>query len=99
MSGTGVDTLVTGTGNNTLVINNVADVIEVSPGAGADTVESSVSYTLQISLDTLELIGSANLVGGQWRSPQRNLGQRGNDTLIAGSGNDTLVAGPGSTRW
>jgi Ca2+-binding RTX toxin-like protein len=96
VAGTGIDTLVTGTGNNTLVINNVHDVIEVSAGAGSDTVESSVSYTLQRSLDTLELTGSANVVG-EGNDDQQNLivGNNGNDTLIAGSGSDTLVAGTG----
>ena len=96
VAGTGVDTLVTGTGSNTLVINNVADVVEVSAGAGSDTVESSVSFTLQQGLDTLQLLGNANVVGGG-NGDQQNVitGNAGNDTLIAGSGSDTLVAGTG----
>src|SRR6185312_14716875 len=96
VAGTGIDTLVTGTGNNTLVINSVADVIQVSPGAGSDTVKSSVSYTLQQSLDILQLTGNANLVGeGNDDLHNTIVGNAGNDTLIAGSGSDTLVAGVG----
>lgn len=96
VAGTGADTFVTGSGNNTFIIDNTADVIDISSGAGADTVQSSVSYTLQQGLDTLQLIGSANLVG-EGNGDVQNLivGNAGSDTLIAGSGSDTLVAGTG----
>ena len=97
VAGAGVDTLVAGTGNNTLVINNTADVIQLGSSSGNDTVESSVSYTLQQSLDTLVLTGTGNLAG-QGNGDQSNsiTGNSGNDTLIAGSGADTLVAGTGT---
>ena len=97
VAGSAADTLVAGTGNNTLDINNTADVIQLGNFVGNDTVESSVNYTLQNSLDTLVLTGTNNLVG-QGNSDQSNsiTGNAGDDTLVAGSGSDTLIAGTGT---
>ncbi|MBV8209158.1 MAG: DUF2974 domain-containing protein [Burkholderiaceae bacterium] len=101
IAGSGVDTLIGGSGPygavpDTFVINNVNDVIQLPANAGADTVESSVSYTMIAGVDTLTLTGSAD-VAGTGNSDASNIitGNAGNDTLTAGSGRDTLAAGSG----
>jgi len=96
ISGTGVSTLVAGSGFNTLVVNNADDVIEATGASSRVTVQSSVSFTLGEHLQTLDLIGSADVVGrGNDEASNYISGNSGNDTLIAGSGADTLVAGLG----
>ncbi len=87
VSGSGVDTLVAGTGNDLLVINNPNDVIELPANPGNDTVVAAFNYALPSGVNTLELTGSAGLVG---------TANAGNDTLISNNAVDTLVGGAGS---
>ena len=97
IAGSGVDTLVAGTGRTTFVVNNTSDVIQGNGSSGSDTVQSSVSYTLEQHIDNLTLTGSGDLVGrGNSDASNYIVGNAGNDTLIAGSGSDTLVAGTGA---
>jgi len=99
IAGSAADTFISGTGNNTFVINRTDDVIQLSAGAGSDTVDSSVSYALATGLDTLILTGSDDLTGDGNNDAQNFIqGNAGNDTLTAGSGSDTLIAGTGNTR-
>jgi Ca2+-binding RTX toxin-like protein len=96
VAGSGIDTLVAGTGNTTFVVNNEADVIDASGGAGHDTVDSSANFTLSTGVDHLTLTGSADLVGtGNADTYNVITGNAGNDRLIAGSGSDALYAGTG----
>lgn len=96
VSGSGISTLIAGSGYNTLIVNNAADVIQATSASSNVTVQSSVDFTLGQYLDTLNLIGSADLVGrGNNGASNYISGNSGNDTLIAGSGADTLVAGSG----
>ena len=95
VSGSGVDTLVGGRGTDTFVINNSADVIDLPDGGAHDTVQSSVSYTVN-GVGALQLTGTQNLVGEDVSGSARITGNSGQDTLIGGSGSDTLVAGSGA---
>jgi Ca2+-binding RTX toxin-like protein len=62
--GGGADTMNGGLGDDTYVVDNVGDVvIESSATGGADTVESSVSYTLGSTLELLTLTGG-NAING-----------------------------------
>jgi Ca2+-binding RTX toxin-like protein len=77
----------------------------VSGGAGIDTVEALISYTLPTTLvENLELQGGANLNGtGNFANNniQGNTGANilsglgGNDTILGGQGNDTITGGAG----
>jgi YD repeat-containing protein len=87
-------TLVGGAGNTLFEVNDPTEVVQVAPGSGVDTIQSSVSYVLPQNVDVLTLTGSANLTA-RGNSDAANLitGNSGHDTLTAGSGQDTLVSG------
>ena len=92
VAGTGVDTLVAGTGNDLFVVDNASDVVSLSGAHGIDTLQSSLSWTLQNGINMLVLTGTANLTGHAVSGNNRINANAGSDTLYAGSGNDTLSA-------
>ena len=105
--GAGIDTLNGGTGNDIYVVDSTTDIILEGAGAGTDTVQSSVTFSLQVfpDIENLTLTG-ANAVNGTGNSGNNVLtgntgnniliGRTGNDTLIGGTGNDTLIGGTGN---
>jgi len=97
ISGSGVDTLIGNYGFSMFVLNNPADVLQLAPNTGYDSIEASFSDTLPSDVSTLVLTGSANLVGTGNSYDDLIQGNAGQDTLIAGVGNDTLIAGTGAT--
>jgi len=96
--GTGVDSLQGGAGDDLYVIDNAADTLTENADEGTDTVRSSVSRTLAVNFENLELLGaaainatgnaSANLLTGNAAANQLN-GGAGADTMSGGAGNDT----------
>lgn len=97
--GKGADALAGGLGNDTYYIDNAGDKVVELENQGTDKIFSSVSYKLVgIHVETLELIGSANLnATGNFLSNTLKgnsgdnvlNGNKGVDTLIGGLGNDT----------
>jgi Ca2+-binding RTX toxin-like protein len=74
-------------------------------GAGTDTVQSAVAWTLGNNLENLTLTGSSavngtgNTLGNVLTGNSANntlTGNAGNDTLDGGAGTDTLVGGTGN---
>ena len=98
--GAGADTLVGGAGNDTYIVDNTGDVVTEAAGAGTDTVQSNLNWTLGTNLENLVLTGAsaingtgntvANTITGNSADNILN-GGAGNDTLIGGAGNDTYV--------
>ena len=107
VAGTGSDTLVSGSGvdslvgssrsGDTFVVNNVNDQINTNEAGYADTVQSSVSFTLTDALGiyTLELVGTSNVAAEDDTGYGQITGNAGDDTLTGGSVRDTLTAGVG----
>lgn len=96
----GSDTLQGGWGNDTYVIDDSGDVIIENDGQGWDTVRSTRSVLLATTLESVELIGEADidatghagddvLVGNS--GANRLDGRAGADTMAGGAGNDTYV--------
>ncbi len=79
-----VDTLIGGTGSDTFIVNNAADVVQDTVAGVDNLIQSAYSYSLPANVDTL-ILTSSNLIG---------TGNGDNDTLSADAGNDTLVAAP-----
>lgn len=103
--GTGADTMYGGAGSDTYVVDDIGDrAADVGPTGDIDTVLSSITYTLDSSLERLTLTGSAHIngTGHQFANliignSGNNLldGAGGNDTLRGEAGNDTLLGGDG----
>lgn len=93
--GTGVDIMTGAAGNDTYVVDNITDRIEEKRGAGTDTVEASVNYTLGAHLENLVLSGTA--VTGTGNALANTItGNAAANTLSGGAGNDTLDGGAGA---
>ncbi|MBW4577937.1 MAG: calcium-binding protein [Aphanothece sp. CMT-3BRIN-NPC111] len=103
--GTGSDSLIGGLGNDTYIVNVATDVITEAAGAGTDSVQSAVSWTLGANLENLTLTGAA-AINGTGNTLNNTLtgnaaantltGAEGIDTLTGLGGNDILVGGFGN---
>jgi Ca2+-binding RTX toxin-like protein len=94
----GSDVMIGGMGDDTYVVDDGSDRIVESEGAGTDTVNSSVSFTLANHLENLGLTGTAaiNATGNAANNVLRGNvadnrldGAQGADRMIGGLGNDT----------
>jgi Ca2+-binding RTX toxin-like protein len=97
----GADTLAGGGGNDTYIVDNVGDTVTEQLGAGTDTVQSSVSFTLGANVENLVLASGAGSINGTGNTlanvitgnegDNRLDGAAGADTLAGGTGNDTYI--------
>jgi Ca2+-binding RTX toxin-like protein len=100
----GVVTMIGGIGNDTFVVDNALDVVQVGATHGNDTVLSSVSFTVPTSVQALKLTAAGmTATGGTTAAVITEVGGNAtlqsttaNDTLVAGLGDDSLVAGSGT---
>lgn len=100
--GLGADVLEGQGGDDTYVLDTLADQIIEAEGGGSDTVEIGLSYTLAQDLENLQLTGDAHIHGvgnDAHNSLSGNIGANrldglaGYDYLSGGDGNDTLDGG------
>ena len=103
--GLGADRLVGGTGDDTYVVDLATESLLELLDAGADTVLSSVSWTLGANFETLVLTGADTLSGTGNALDNRIIGNDaanrlsgldGADLLEGGGGADTLEGGTGT---
>lgn len=112
----GRDAMRGGSGNDTYYVDNTGDVVDegLSGSNGADTIRSSISFSLantkvvKGSVEHLILAGTANISGTGNAlhntiigNSGANLltGNAGNDTLNGGLGRDTMRGGAGSDSY
>ena len=89
----GADTMMGGAGNDVYIVDNTSDVIIENEDEGADSVQSSVSYTLSTHVENMTLIGSANIDGTGNNLDNTLIGNTGVNILSGGAGNDLLNGG------
>lgn len=94
--GGGADTLAGGVSNDTYIVDDAGDVVIENVSEGADTVRSSVSYTLGDHLENLVLTGTGNINGTGNSANNTITGNTGDNSLSGGDGNDTLDGGAGA---
>jgi Ca2+-binding RTX toxin-like protein len=97
-----------GDGNDTYIVDNVGDIVKEifddALGGTADTVFSSVSYSLAPGtpgnqghgIENLTLTGFANINATGNAKNNVLTGNSGNNTLTGSAGNDTLIGGAGN---
>jgi Ca2+-binding RTX toxin-like protein len=100
--GAGADTMYgSASAADTYVVDNVGDVIieQWNPGSRGDTVESSVSYTLDDTLENLTLTGSAGINGNGNNQANVLDGSQNSaaNVLTGGLGDDIYRIGLGDT--
>ena len=93
-------------GNDTYVVDSALDVVTESVGAGTDTVNAYVNYTLGANVENLNLYGTATsgtgneldnyIYTGVFNNNYTLSGLAGNDTLIGWDGVDNLYGGDGN---
>jgi VCBS repeat-containing protein len=103
--GAGRDSMAGGDGNDAYLVDQGDDAAVELAGGGADTVFSSVNYTLAAEVENLALTGDKDINGagnGLGNALTGNgaanalFGQGGDDTLSGGADDDTLLGGDGA---
>ncbi|WP_458424701.1 calcium-binding protein [Methylorubrum extorquens] len=98
IGGLGADQMSGGLGDDIYGVDNVGDVVTEAPGAGFDTVYSSISYTLPSDVEALIFTGSADLSGTGNELGNALIGNAGRNVLIGRGGDDIYgVDGNGDT--
>ncbi|QKD84367.1 calcium-binding protein [Thermoleptolyngbya sichuanensis A183] len=93
--GTGNDTMNGGFGDDTYIVDSAGDVAGEVAG-GIDLVIASVSHTLSLNLENLNLSGVANINGTGNAKDNIINGNAGNNFLFGLAGNDTINGGAGN---
>jgi Ca2+-binding RTX toxin-like protein len=94
--GMGSDTLSGGGDNDLYIITAAGDVVTEDVAAGADSVQSSISYALAANVEHLTLTGSDNATASGNSLANQLTGNSGNNILNGGGDDDTLDGGMGN---
>ena len=103
--GAGNDTLTGGVGNDTYFVDSAADVVVEKFGQGIDFVQASITCTIAVNVEVLQLTGAAsrdaygnavnNILRGN-AAANDLFGRDGNDRLFGNDGNDRLYGENGN---
>jgi Ca2+-binding RTX toxin-like protein len=92
--GAGNDTLSGGAGNDVFVIGDTLDLIIETAGGGADTIITSVTMTMPVQVETLQIaanISGITITGGSGNDML--IGNGLANTFVGGAGDDVILAG------
>jgi Ca2+-binding RTX toxin-like protein len=97
--GAGNDTMVGGQGADTYVVDAVGDVVTEGVGAGTDTVNAWLGWTLGANLEQLRLMGTASINGTGNGLNNALFGNAGKNVLDGAAGADTMSGGLGDDTY
>jgi trimeric autotransporter adhesin len=100
--GLGADSMTGGNGNDVYEVDDVDDVVWEDANQGVDTILSSITYTLDAlvgSIENLTLTGTAAIDATGNSSNNVVTGNSANNVLNGGSGVDTLIGGLGDDTY
>lgn len=92
----GANVLTGGAGDDTYVIDSLADTVVELGGGGADTIRAAINLTLAAEVESLVLTGISSLSGTGNALDNTMTGNAGINTLDGAAGNDTLDGGAGN---
>jgi trimeric autotransporter adhesin len=91
----GNDIMIGAAGNDTYVVDAAGDVVTELAAGGSDTVQSSVTETLDAQVEKLTLTGAAAINATGNELANTITGNTANNTLDGLAGNDTMIGGTG----
>jgi len=91
----GDDTLNGEDGSDTYIVNHTGVYCHEQLLIGTDVVESSVSFTLDDSIENLTMTGSNSVIGEGNSNDNIITANNAGDTLVGGHGDDELIGGDG----
>ncbi len=91
--------MIGGAGNDTYVVNDSHDVIVEAANQGTDAVQASATYALSANIETLVLIGTANISGTGNDINNTLTGNSGNNLLDGSGGADSMSGGGGDDTY
>jgi Ca2+-binding RTX toxin-like protein len=97
--GVEADEMTGGAGNDSYIVDNIADTIIELAGGGTDSVESSVSFTLSDQVENLTLTGSAGLKATGNNIANILIGNSGGNSINGGGSADTMRGGDGNDTY
>jgi Ca2+-binding RTX toxin-like protein len=92
----GYDKMYGGTGDDTFIVADATDFCYENAGEGYDRVIASVSHTLRINIEGLELSGTDDIRGYGNASDNLIIGNSGANLLNGRDGNDALLGNDGN---
>ena len=95
----GADVMTGGFGDDTYVVDQAGDVITELTGQGTDSVQSAVSFNLAVTIENLQLTGSADINGTGNVFANILVGNSGANILNGGAGADVMNGGLGNDTY
>jgi len=99
--GIGIDSLLGGAGNDTYIVDSTTDIIDEIINEGTDTVQSSISFSLNAiaNVENLTLTGNG-LINGTGNSLNNKITGNSNNNILDGkTGKDTMIGGAGDDTY
>lgn len=94
--GSGADAMTGGAGDDIYYVDNAGDQVIEKAGGGRDTVYASVNFDMAgLNVETLQLVGTANLNGYGSANADTIIGNDGRNIIDGRAGADTMIGGKG----